>query len=357
MKNKVISSIILLLICLSIIFFNCQIIAEENPQSYILEYAEEFVKGYDLEVAAIIPIYDLYNNIIRYCVTYNKDSKEFGYIILDSIISKGKAQLIEFAFNCNSIIKPNRKNVLINIMEYGQQRGEFIEVGNRAFYLSMLKKYLANDSANSIYDGYLDIDINLNDILNGQLQLVPYAFTFRPFIQEDLATTSQIDDGICGATTAMNVLKYYYDSGEEKYDDLFYQNADYSINVNQTYNILRSYQSSSNPYNIEDQDKRKTALNNYIKNKTTLNVTIVKYLFTTWTFFYNDIKNGKLVDVRYSYMDAGHAVLAIGAAVVKPDIYPFGTKFLCVADTWNYNVRWLNYDYHDNVKGMSINVY
>ncbi len=165
----------------------------------------------------------------------------------------------------------------------------------------------------------------------------------------------EIGNGICGATVAMNVLKYYYDYDTDYYDKLFYKDTSGKIDIDKTYQKLLSYQKSDNPYNIQTQDLRKQALTRYIKENTQYKVSITKYLINTWTIFYNDIKNNKLVDMRYSGMDGGHAVLALAAAELKKGSLP-GTRYLAVADTWNNNIRWLNFDYHDNVSGMSIKI-
>ncbi|MDE7215812.1 MAG: hypothetical protein K2O08_03290, partial [Clostridia bacterium] len=73
------------------------------------------------------------------------------------------------------------------------------------------------------------------------------------------------------------------------------------------------------------------------------------------SYIYNDINNGKLVAYRYEGLSRGeiigHIILAIGAVSYKS-----GWDFIYVADTWNHNLRWLNYGYHDNIGCMSIKI-
>ena len=319
--------------------------------SYVYAFAEEFVKNIDGgEIKDVIPIYDSEDNINSCCFTINKENEPYMYIILDNYYREGISPIIEMGFgDCN--FDKNEKVVNLNYIDYGVSKNSKIEFNNQEIEPQNCKiNYPKKQSVSlfstvSVYDGYMS---NLNDISLSKLALMTDHYFFEPFVQSDLATSSQIRDGICGATTAMNVLKFYGDAYDVFDDEIYYDPIG-------TYNTLRSYQTvdaGDNPYNISNQSKRKDALTKYINNNTSYKITVKEYLLHSWIFVYNDINNGKLVDYRYSGKEGGHCVLVVGAASSSS-----GSQFIYVADTWNKNLRWLNFNYHDNISCMSIKIY
>lgn len=363
MKHKVLFSLLLVVIIIYSFSFSSIISAETKIETqvyvedYVLEYAKQFVEGEEnVSISEIIPIFNIDGEVVRYCVNYVINNNPYAYIILDRYKRDvSSSPLIEFSIGENYFNK-DVNNVVLNEIEYAlEKNNNIILKNNKVISKNVARKtYVKNhvENGKSVEDGYID-GINIVDVKNLQ-SVKDFAF-FGPFRQYNLVSMVEIGNGICGATVAMNVLKYYYDYDTDYYDKLFYKDTSGKIDIDKTYQKLLSYQKSDNPYNIQTQDLRKQALTRYIKENTQYKVSITKYLINTWTIFYNDIKNNKLVDMRYSGMDGGHAVLALAAAELKKGSLP-GTRYLAVADTWNNNIRWLNFDYHDNVSGMSIKI-
>ena len=358
MKKKIIIIFLLSLIvcmsfCISGVAFADSYVNRVNQ--YVYDFANEFVKIFDgAEIRDAIPIYDVDDNVNSCCFTIYKDNQPYMYIILDNYYREGISPVIEIGFGEYKFDK-NEKIVSLNYIDYGiKKRNNKIEFNNQEYEVKECKRsYPQRNNKINLLANYEPIENGYFDSLQGMTdQIKKVAFMdgfldFKPFIQDDFVDQEQMGAGICGATTAMNVLKYYHDTQcilDEIYDD--------PIGV---YNILRNYQTSSNPYNIETLPKIKDALSKYIKNYTSYRFTPTNYLFNSWWSIYNDVNRGRVVLYRYDGLsggkEMGHIILAIGAVSYKS-----GWDFIYVADTWNYNLRWLNYGYHDNIGCMSIKI-
>ena len=263
----------------------------------------------------------------------------------------------------SSMALNNERYYFLDGFDYGTKiNGSNIRTGDSVISFSVARnkyKLFLNENSDD-NDGYVDT-IYVSE-LTKELKIADYWYTFTPITQSDLRNAglnSGDSDGICGLTTAMNVLKYYYDSGLSKYSGLMFTNSDGIIDLATTAKKLYTgYAPSGSTYNLPNNTIRKNALNHYIKTYTSLNKTFFKYVgIQFWSYFYNDISNGCIIDVRYDVnSNEGHAVLCLGAAEVSGSHYA-GTKYLLVADTWGSNLRLLNFDYYDALKGMKIKVY
>ena len=322
---------------------------------YVYDYANEFVKYIDGGVIKeAIPIYDIYDDINSCCFTIYVEEKPYMYIILDNYYREGVSPIIELGFGEYNYNK-DEKIVNLNYIDYGIKKNNVVTFDNQEIDVRKCKvNYTVKNkisllSGAPIMGGYFDDISDIAGELN-KFALMPYYNSFEPYIQSDLVSNSILrGSGICGATVAMNVLKFYYDT--QGYFDYNFNNY---IRV---YNQLRRYQTSKNEYNIENFSKIKKALTSFVKEHSSLKITATNYLINSWTYIYNDINNGKLVAYQYdgysSSGDTSHAVLVVGAVNFKNP----SSKYIYVADTSNRNLRWLNYGYHDGIGCMSIKIY
>ena len=329
-------------------------------------YAESFVsKEPGVRVDSIVPIYDLNNRIVRYSVNYvDANGNDYGYIILNKQVGDKRGAVIEMSLgNKSNMTSKNDKYYYLDGLDYGTKiNGSEIKTGDRVISLSTAKKKyktFLNDNSEAD-DGYVDV-LYVGEITR-ELKIADYFYTFTPLTQSDLRSAGlKYGDylGICGLTTAMNVLKYYYDSGLSKYSNIMVKNNDGSINLATTaYRLYSGYVPSGSTYNLPNNIVRKNALNHYIGTYTSLNKTISRYIgIQFWNYFYNDISNGYIIDVRYDVTsDEGHAVLCIGAVEVSGPHYA-GSKYLLVADTGDADLKLLNFNYYNRLQGMKIKVY
>ncbi len=369
------SVIIVILAIVSVMLCGGICIAEERNtviNDYVYEYAENFIDDdQDIYIEAVIPIYDAVGNIIRCCFQYNDEEKPYMYIILDNKLVEGVSPLIEYGMGRFELYEESKFNKIIYINEfvYGYESNNVVVYDEcssmtkgevRANYSQVVSDQIVyRSNSDEAVEGYLEGAINSSDIENAYY--MDYFLNFTPFKQSDLASRTSIGKGICGATTAMNVLKYYKDTQKNNaaFDNIFIKTNGVA-DTKATYDKLRSYQTlaeGENPYNLPTQDIRKDALTDYIEENTNLNIFTHKYWFVTWELIYLDLMQQKLVDYRYNVdNDIGHCVLVVAAVVVNPNVYP-DTKYLAVADTWSNQFRWLNYGYHDNIRCMSIKIY
>ena len=340
----------------------------EQQDSYeqIEEYANTFVSKEDnVSISTIVPIYDLNNNIVRYSVNYvNSSGEDYGYVILNKNLNDKRGAVVELSLgNKSKMSSLDEKYYFLDGLDYGTRvSSSNIKTGDEVISLSnakkIYKKYLNDNSDDE--DGYVDT-IYVGEITR-ELRIADYWYTFTPITQSDLRSAGLNNGdpkGICGLTTAMNVLKYYYDSGLSKYSGLMVIDGNGNIDYAATATRLNSgYVPSGYVYNLPSNTVRKNALNHYIGTYTSLSKTISKYVgIQFWNYFYNDISNGYIIDVRYNVnTNDGHAVLCIGAVEVSGSHYA-GTKYLLVAETWGTNLRLLNFNYYSNLQGMKIKVY
>lgn len=331
---------------------------QTDINDWVLEYAEIFENSkQNCEIKNIIPIYDLNNNIVRVCFEYYCNETPYFYIVFDNNKKNGISPIVEFGYG-DKLFDETKKNICLTNMEYGTVANNVVTYKSANMSLSSAKsKYvveqnaLANTSDISIdNDGFLTDFIDFEDV--EAIYFSESFLNFTPLTQSDLATSDQIDDGICGATTAMNVLKYYDDTAS--FDVLLKTNG--SSDIIATYNKLRSYQTPIS-YNIGSQIKRNIALRQYIDNNTNLNFSSVIYAFNSWDLVCNDFSSGKLIDYRYDYSETvGHCVLALAAIELNSSLYS-NARFLAVADTWNDFLRCINYGYHTGYWCMSVKIY
>ncbi|MDE5549331.1 MAG: hypothetical protein K2J13_03665, partial [Clostridia bacterium] len=359
MKRKVVIIFVLALMlcmsfCMSGIAFADTTSQEVNQ--YVYEYANELVKYIDGGVIKdTIPIYDVDNNVSSCCFTIYVDEEPYMYIILDNYYREGISPVIEMGFG-ECIFNKDEKNINLNYIDYGVEKNNVVEFNNQEINRSDYKlNYNVNNSFNllsgaGMKEGYFD---DLSDF-GGELKKVALMdgfSSFEPYRQEDILSNSiQRGEGICGATVAVNVLKFYYDT-ECYFDDIYGFSNGGAYNV---YKRLIDYKpGTSNKYNIEGMGNIKSAIKSYVKDYySSLSVSATQYLINNWTYIYNDINNKKLVlyqyEGLYSGTTRGHIVLAVGAAS-----FAAGDKFIYVADSWNKNLRWLNYGYHSGIKCIS----
>lgn len=356
---KILVCLMLLVIC---IILCCNFTVAERIQTdindWVLDYAEIFENSkQNCEIKNIIPIYDLNNNIVRVCFEYYCNESPYFYIVFDNNKKTGISPIVEFGYG-DKLFDETKKNVCLSNMEYGTVANNIVTCKSANMSLSSAKsKYtveqntLSNTSNISLdNDGFLTDLVDFKDV--EAMYFSGSFLNFTPLTQSDLATSSQIGNGICGATTAMNVLKYY---DEVEYFDVFLE-TNGSRDIIATYNKLRTYQTPI-AYNIESQTKRNIALRQYIDKNTNLNFYSVIYAFNSWDFVCNDLSSGKLIDYRYDTSnDSGHCVLAVAAFELNSSLYS-NARFLAVADTWNDFLRCINYGYHTGYWCMSVKIY
>lgn len=367
--KKICIAILILIVAITLATFilPAKVYAEQQDNyNQIEEYAGKFVsKEEGVKINSIVPIYDLNNNIIRYSVNYvNNSGDDYGYVILNKNLNDKRGAVVELSLGNKSKMYSNKeKYYFLDGLDYGiRTGGSNIKTENEVISISnakkIYKKYLNDNS--EIDDGYVDT-IYVGEITK-ELRIADYWYTFTPITQTNLRNAGLNNGdsgGICGLTTAMNVLKYYYDSGLSKYSSLMVTDGSGNIDYATTaYRLNSGYVPSGSVYNLPSNTIRKNALNHYIGTYTSLSKTISKYIgIQFWYYFYNDISNGYIIDVRYDVNNnTGHAVLCIGAVEMSGSHY-IGTRYLLVADTWGTNLRLLNFDYYNNLKGMKIKVY
>ncbi len=334
--------------------------------SQIEEYAKSFVSRENgIEINSIVPIYDLNNNIIRYCVNYiDQNGNDFGYVILNKCLSDGRGAVIELSLGSQSdMSSKSKKYYWLDGLEYGvKTNGANIMINDKTIALSQAKRTYKNCLECDAEDNNGYVDTLYVDEITRDLVLADYWYTFEPITQMQLVNAGlRFGDykGICGLTTAMNVLKYYYDSGLSKYSNLMLLGAFGNIDLASTaQRLYTGFVPSGSMYNLPKNTIRKNALKHYINTYTSLSISISRYLgIQFWNYFYNDIANGYIIDVRYDInSEMAHAVLCVGAVEVSGEHYA-GTRYLLVADTSNSNLRLLNFGYYSQLQGMKIKVY
>ena len=351
---------------ISLVLLPAKVYAEEIfNYERILDYANSFIENEPrVKIDSTIPIYNLNNELTSYCVNYiDSEGNDYGYIILNKNLNDTRGSIIEVSFGQKSFISSKgEKYYYLDGIEYGQElNNSKIKTNSQVLSKKQARAdYITNFNDNSDdIEGYLET-INADDIKK-DLVCAQYWVSFKPITQTDLRNAGLNkgdENGICGLTTALNVLKYYYDSSISDYSSILPLDNNGQIKLKTAAKrVYSGYVPSGYTYNLPSNSVRKDALNHYIKKYTSLNCSITKYVgIQFWHYFYNDIKKGFIIDVRYNVNSSeGHAVLCVGAVEVSGSHYS-GTRYLVVADTWNSYLRLLNFDYYSSLKGMKIKV-
>lgn len=316
------------------------------------------------EIKNIIPIQDLDNRLVGYCINFSTNGFDAGYLVLNAdkyaesyvkefaldgsgifdtlvekIPSKGRTSTVtapviystnpyQYAIKYSQGNKELFYNSDCRVMDYASEI-EIYEQGDSLNYVELSQQSDDGQSKEEYYKSFFN-ESDLTAYSWSEDKSIPYAEYFIPFTMGALVDGS--NKGNCGPTAAMNICKYYK---EKRSKTNMYLND----SVTDTYSALvDAVEFDRNGKDGTYYDKLQSGLKSYINGRG-YTAKIGDYWFDWWSDFKRDFDGGypnlifiqgnKYDTTTKSWITVGHFVVGIGYRVSSD-----GEQYVRVCDGW-----------------------
>lgn len=352
-----------------------QAINKINVAKYAISFVDSMYEAQNFEAGNVITLYSENNGISGYCIDIMNGNEHNGYVVVK--FSNNEPVVSEYA------VESGIKNPYTQIIENSNLSNEnlvFYSVGSNEYQIldeqknvvygfgkdtiseNKFKEYkkeiqvekqstqmtIDNGSHKEKVVNYSDLDAGsiISDSFKGSSKsgyTIPVASTMSYY--GTAAVKSIGKTYACSVVAVSNMMKYYRQRGFTKIPS----------SLSAMYSTLWNYAGTNSKGQTQNGNEPKAA-KRYLESLGYI-CSYKSYIYTSYSFFVNDLKNGKPCIFTYGTISngqqSGHAVFVVG--YVETTAY----QYLHIADGWNTYLRFINFNGYNYSRrnGWSFSVY
>lgn len=361
----------------NVVFIEAQAVEGGSAWKYIkisaaaLEWGKVVEPEIDLQIGQVVDVYNSYEELIGYSVSYNKDDEQYGYVVLDkdgeiidSVIGNGKPDLYQEVLEENNLRteeKGKKRLYYITPFDIYAQSGK----ENEQVYGLKGNKYNKKQFKNKCREMNSGGDENRTESkkYSGHGQL------FQDTISKSTYTVTYTDKLPLIRLLSEQLIEEEtgkYACAIIALTQIAYSNRILGSNAKSAFNSIWKktettvdYKAGGITYGSTLDSKLASGMKSYVKSKGKECKTTTQFN-PAYSFFKNAVKADNSstlsyrINIKGKSKPSGHTIFVVGCTEVTNKNTGKKYKFLQVGDGWNDRIRYINFSSADFVNSYGV---